>query len=237
MSGSIPACAGEPPPPRRQCPPSRVYPRVCGGTRDAYAPLIPHEGLSPRVRGNRALGGHHRQAVRSIPACAGEPTAEWHLHWWNRVYPRVCGGTFYTRRDRPTGVGLSPRVRGNLIDGGEVAYWEGSIPACAGEPTEDSYYAWAAWVYPRVCGGTESMLRPPLRLLGLSPRVRGNHGYVMLCPSSGGSIPACAGEPARIDTCRRFIRVYPRVCGGTAWPRVALLPRVGLSPRVRGNPG
>ena len=30
---------------------------------------------------------------------------------------------------------------------------------------------------------------------GLSPRVRGNQGLVMLASPMAGSIPACAGEP------------------------------------------
>ena len=49
----------------------------------------------------------------------------------------------------------------------------------------------------------------------LSPRVRGNPGVRLPGGSKRGSIPACAGEPARWgpSSCRRG--VYPRVCGGT----------------------
>ena len=50
-------------------------------------------GLSPRVRGNLALVALLLVALRSIPACAGEPQAalaKIRLTW---VYPRVCGGT------------------------------------------------------------------------------------------------------------------------------------------------
>ena len=63
--GSIPACAGEPPPLRRRGPSGRVYPRVCGGTTPC---------------------------LQVIPECAGEPR-EVNGHAGNRVYPRVCGGT------------------------------------------------------------------------------------------------------------------------------------------------
>ena len=50
--GSIPACAGEPR--RKSCcvSPSRVYPRVCGGTGVRPFPSNNSTGLSPRVRGN-----------------------------------------------------------------------------------------------------------------------------------------------------------------------------------------
>ena len=51
-----------------------VYPRVCGGTRPAATNPSTRYGLSPRVRGNRALKIHGQGIYRSIPACAGEPS-------------------------------------------------------------------------------------------------------------------------------------------------------------------
>ena len=70
---------------------------------------------------------------------------------------------------------------------------------------------------------------------GLSPRVRGNLDYTAARVGTGGSIPACAGEPLDLDAPSSHRPVYPRVCGGTPvtlywWP-----PPTGLSPRVRGN--
>ena len=53
---SIPACAGEP---GRGSPgpvPSRVYPRLCGGTRFVGAHIKAVPGLSPPVRGNYNRG-------------------------------------------------------------------------------------------------------------------------------------------------------------------------------------
>ena len=105
--------------------------------------------------------------------------------------------------------GLSPRVRGNLVRGRVSAPSEGSIPACAGEPVTATLTTATNRVYPRVCGGTEVKFRPVDRMMGLSPRVRGN-------PSSGdgeavhlGSIPACAGEPnVRQTTYPTSIRTY-----------------------------
>ena len=73
-TGSIPACAGEPP--RRDFPTTgkKVYPRVCGGTVLYMYPGRLSYGLSPRVRGNHQSGWLAVLAVGSIPACAGEPT-------------------------------------------------------------------------------------------------------------------------------------------------------------------
>ena len=234
---SIPACAGEPlgtTVPPTQAP---VYPRVCGGTAGMpwWAGL--GTGLSPRVRGNRRQPGQGLVVVRSIPACAGEPS-RWlrsgALRW---VYPRVCGGTHSRRPPSSARGGLSPRVRGNPEQGQRRHGEKRSIPACAGEPSFSSRYASACWVYPRVCGGTANRRPPPLLLSGLSPRVRGNQRESAVHLLCEGSIPACAGEPTPRPCPHPCTTVYPRVCGGTDLGDAAGQAGVGLSPRVRGNLG
>ena len=112
VTGSIPACAGEPPEPavtglqlglsprvrgniQPMLPPAqlKVYPRVCGGTicAGSLGPLA--TGLSPRVRGNPDKEYVSAVGVGSIPACAGEPRTPWTPLRREPVYPRVCGGT------------------------------------------------------------------------------------------------------------------------------------------------
>ena len=110
---SIPACAGEPAVGHHAAGHEEVYPRVCGGTRTAPGPDREGRGLSPRVRGNPVALSLLRRVLRSIPACAGEPPAAPPSPAPNRVYPRVCGGTRYSRARCPRCRGLSPRVRGN----------------------------------------------------------------------------------------------------------------------------
>ena len=151
---SIPACAGEPMPGAGVHSRSRVYPRVCGGTRRTGAGTPPRKGLSPRVRGNRLTPAKPARRERSIPACAGEPDPEMEVKRYGKVYPRVCGGT---ARERVAGTnpdGLSPRVRGNPTSQPVCAQWIGSIPACAGEPRRYGLDQHQPEVYPRVCGGT-----------------------------------------------------------------------------------
>ena len=235
FQGSIPACAGEPD--RRFLPSGihAVYPRVCGGT----APLCEHRrdyrGLSPRVRGNHFQQGGAGGTARSIPACAGEPSARRGGQRYCRVYPRVCGGTFAFWRLFAPGRGLSPRVRGNLGKWGILIRRGGSIPACAGEPMSLRSYTEALAVYPRVCGGTGKHSGGVRPFVGLSPRVRGNPGDAPGRPAAGGSIPACAGEPQDEYGWRVWHWVYPRVCGGTVLRCRPGVGRNGLSPRVRGN--
>ena len=234
-NGSIPAYAGEP---RRRRPHSldeRVYPRVCGGTGSLAGSEVPVLGLSPRMRGNRNDQGPFRTCYGSIPAYAGEP---W--HWrprprrW-RVYPRVCGGTGGGLTDDVARHGLSPRMRGNHSGGQSSRSCLRSIPAYAGEPLLEGMEGRARWVYPRVCGGTDTGRIYAGHGNGLSPRMRGNRTGAGKGGIGRGSIPAYAGEPRDLFLPLPLEPVYPRVCGGTypsIWGTGAPL---GLSPRMRGN--
>ena len=73
--GSIPAHAGEP---HWSCSATRawrVYPRPRGGTGGGPFVASQGRGLSPPTRGNRRLPRGGGDAMRSIPAHAGEPYA------------------------------------------------------------------------------------------------------------------------------------------------------------------
>ena len=87
-----------------------------------------------------------------------------------------------------------------------------------------------------MCGGTERNPPAAVHAPGLSPRVRGNPAVPPPCGIRARSIPACAGEPAPPLVQLGDAEVYPRVCGGTCGRREFQRPRLGLSPRVRGNP-
>ena len=194
-------------------------------------------GLSPRVRGNRDFPGVAQWHSGSIPACAGEPAPYRGISDMGGVYPRVCGGTadmgVYASRE----LGLSPRVRGNLVAMWGLVFPLRSIPACAGEPGRLGLGMDGGGVYPRVCGGTlvwTSLSLPPW---GLSPRVRGNLAQPKPAAACARSIPACAGEPGLPGCPTAPMTVYPRVCGGTTGYCGTKRSARGLSPRVRGNPG
>ena len=235
VSGSIPACAGEPSARTSNNGMARVYPRVCGGTSPPTRGARGAGGLSPRVRGNHEGAGERVRWSGSIPACAGEPMRFAARTMGRRVYPRVCGGTPLGHGPAARAAGLSPRVRGNLRIVARTARCAGSIPACAGEPRRGPRSAARPRVYPRVCGGTTGPITQGLQSRGLSPRVRGNPPRDRDGGGRGRSIPACAGEPEERDVKEIYTWVYPRVCGGTSSRAAPNGGMTGLSPRVRGN--
>ena len=151
----------------------------------------------------------------SIPARAGEPDNPPARCSPIRVYPRACGGTTSRRSPTRPSLGLSPRVRGNLVIVPRPVTIVGSIPARAGEPSRRRRVSCPNPVYPR--------------------RVRGNRRGAPARRSGSGSIPARAGEPSSGRACERRCRVYPRACGGTCTRRYHTASISGLSPRVRGN--
>ena len=131
--------------------------------------------------------------------------------------------------------GLSPRVRGNRCFRKCPTLSRRSIPASAGEPGSPDHSIIHEAVYPRECGGTSSLGVKKTRIVGLSPRVRGNRPVVGWRQETEGSIPASAGEPIQSSMKRCPTRVYPRECGGTLSMVTKKNLRNGLSPRVRGN--
>ena len=151
------------------------------------------------------------------------------------LYPRACGGATSRPHSSSNCMGQPPRVRGNRVRAEFFERQGRFIPACAGEPRASAGLPAGRWVYPRVCGGTLDVDPLMTRRVGLSPRVRGNRMPAGVQFRVFRCIPACAGEPV-IELARQaFDQVYPRVCGGTSDRSAIVLPKMGLSPRVRGN--
>ena len=153
------------------------------------------------------------------------------------VYPRVGGGTRGRVVAVPPAVGLSPRGRGNRSGPVRCCRTLRSIPAWAGEPRSPRIPIRPRRVYPRVGGGTYNRDYGQRLTFGLSPRGRGNPFTRSPDISNVGSIPAWAGEPGWTGGPGLSPWVYPRVGGGTVAPSRSPGPRLGLSPRGRGNRG
>ncbi len=214
-NGSIPARAGEPGHAHNPDPDPRVYPRACGGTLSFDMPQGDYVGLSPRVRGNHIQREGLSLADGPIPARAGEPAIARRAGPLGRAYPRACGGTMNALQSEISVLGLSPRVRGNQHRRERFGNRQGPIPARAGEPSARTGRRERQRAYPRACGGTKKRNGPPVTVMGLSPRVRGNRATGAVGAGAGGPIPARAGEPSGMLFRAMRIRAYPRACGGT----------------------
>ena len=133
--------------------------------------------------------------------------------------------------------GRSPRVRGSHGSSAlQSVLINGSIPACAGEPTGIPPWIELKKVDPRVCGGAVALIARAFADYGRSPRVRGSPRHAMRVLALSGSIPACAGEPRQARPCPGDGGVDPRVCGGAGFIHLVRPLPQGRSPRVRGSP-
>ena len=145
-----------------------------GGTEGTFLGSHSNPGLSPHVRGNLAALHNHAHFRGSIPACAGEPRSAAQSRALPGVYPRMRGGTEVALRTWEKPAGLSQHARGNHMAGTGGFDISGSIPACAGEPTDTARRARRTWVYPRMRGGTPWTFKTGGWRYGLSPHARGN---------------------------------------------------------------
>ena len=188
---------------------------MCGGALSALQDRSAASGPSPRVRGSLRVRPLRTLRHGTIPACAGEPRHFLRLGAIMGDHPRVCGGASSRGAARPRARGPSPRVRGSHRRNGQRLREIGTIPACAGEPSQSSPSALATWDHPRVCGGAREEKPENADKWGPSPRVRGSRKRVAQLLGGVGTIPACAGEP------------------NAGYNRASWL--LGPSPRVRGS--
>ena len=235
MGGLIPARAGKTPLLHLRMLALWAHPRACGENEAGDEKGAVFEGSSPRVRGKRGRGREGRRLRGLIPACAGkttEPTPS-RENW--RAHPRVCGENAYSRATRSASSGSSPRVRGKLVQQGQILVRHGLIPACAGKTLRLLGRRRGPGAHPRVCGENCTQPSPPWPLMGSSPRVRGKQEGAGGEPCRVGLIPACAGKTGSPASLTSGGRAHPRVCGENEGALRSVLARWGSSPRVRGK--
>jgi len=179
------------------------------GTRIAYS------GLSPHARGNPHPIANSSPRAGPIPACAGGPPPHSKFITSRGAYPRMRGGTPWMDPAHALWMGLSPHARGNPKPARLRCCPQWPIPACAGEPRGLGGFAGDHGAYPRMRGGTKSLLQLSGMSQGLSPHARGNRVPHVGDPVRVGPIPACAGEPLVSKMIPASWRAYPRMRGGT----------------------
>ena len=87
----IPACAGNASQRWRSLLPFPVHPRMCGERDVVRLPRHAAGGSSPHVRGTPRLSRPQGQALRFIPACAGNALGMARAPAPTPVHPRMCG--------------------------------------------------------------------------------------------------------------------------------------------------
>ena len=174
-------------------------PRVRGKQFQIVGRSVQH-GSIPRVREKPWWHTHRLRGRGSIPARAGETNVAGSSVPTLRVHPRACGGN--GRRVAPSMAsrGPSPRVRGkrHLQPLGDL--WPRSIPARAGETRTPKPKHSATRVHPRACGGNVDIPLTNMRIMGPSPRVRGNASPSVIAIFCGGPSPRVRGkrQPVRL---------------------------------------
>ena len=190
----IPADAGSTRPWRTCRYPHGDHPRGCGEHQVDQPGNRCQKGSSPRMRGAHAVIGPSDGHAGIIPADAGSTAAHLGGFFMPKDHPRGCGEHSGRRRERVTGTGSSPRMRGAL----EVSIIPGDvsriIPADAGSTARPWGTAPRSRDHPRGCGehGDEGM--GFARVQGSSPRMRGARFFDLPACDAGRIIPADAGS-------------------------------------------
>ena len=194
MLGPIPACAGET---RWTCNPAptfRAYPRMRGGNLWTGGQYAANYGLSPHARGKPTGFTYQARVHGPIPACAGETISCLFRVLRQRAYPRMRGGNSLISSACLMWSGLSPHARGKQALRIWLSGWRGPIPACAGETGRTCSRPNGRRAYPRMRGGNGPTKIKMMVSRGLSPHARGKLAAAWMAATSGGPIPACAGE-------------------------------------------
>ena len=214
--GPIPARAGQPQLRASLADASGAYPRSRGAAARSPSATPAHWGLSPLARGSRLSAGWDRVGPGPIPARAGQPAVRRVGSCWTRAYPRSRGAAIEEAQSISKKSGLSPLARGSLLAEIEASRGDGPIPARAGQPRRAMIQIDTAGAYPRSRGAAPLSARMGAGVWGLSPLARGS---LFLCPdrvTSGGPIPARAGQPTFPYRCQASARAYPRSRGAAS---------------------
>ena len=110
----IPARAGPTRPRDQRAAPPADHPRACGANMMPLRLVREPVGSSPRVRGQLNNDGSSSDTARIIPARAGPTTFRRGGRARPADHPRACGANPRESSDDRSGIGSSPRVRGQL---------------------------------------------------------------------------------------------------------------------------
>ncbi len=231
----IPAHAGQTKRSLFISPPLPDHPRACGANIFGGAVDIGKNGSSPRMRGKRRRAEQAGDAVRIIPAHAGQTPNRGNRNGWVSDHPRACGANEFGGLRRGREPGSSPRMRGKLDVARVRVEPRRIIPAHAGQTIVLPFLCWLFSDHPRACGA--NFLREQAQFLrgGSSPRMRGKHDDGSELFGDKRIIPAHAGQTRRGSMGAVIRSDHPRACGANTGSWSAATSVSGSSPRMRGK--
>ena len=149
------------------------HPRECGANGCGCVAGDFEHGSSPRVRGKPSGFSGSRNALRIIPASAGQTDCFLHCFVVNTDHPRECGANLSAVPCATAAAGSSPRVRGKRCAIPLDGRFARIIPASAGQTGVCLIFSTRRTDHPRECGANTSTLAALRLTRGSSPRVRG----------------------------------------------------------------
>ncbi|SAI49272.1 Domain of uncharacterised function (DUF2825) [Bordetella ansorpii] len=192
-------------------------------------------GSSPHTRGTQLKADLWRQAMRFIPAYAGNTVVIRISLCAPPVHPRIRGEHASSACSRVACVGSSPHTRGTPWPFSWQSWGSRFIPAYAGNTDASASTYWRTSVHPRIRGEHEYPSERTVRTVGSSPHTRGTRAGGCRPAAVDRFIPAYAGNTRTWRLPRRSPPVHPRIRGehaaaanASAWP-------AGSSPHTRGT--
>ena len=230
----IPACAGNAGSGVSSSSVSPVHPRMRGersaGGRPAWACL----GSSPHARGTRQGVPPLSEALRFIPACAGNAGTSPASAARHSVHPRMRGERLNGLTHITDDYGSSPHARGTHIHSWHPEDRGRFIPACAGNAASGAVSLVAGAVHPRMRGERGPVFQVLGVQLGSSPHARGTPLRAGHLAHHLRFIPACAGNAFGVDLkARRDVGSSPHA-RGTHQERVVIVLLIRFIPACAG---
>ena len=134
------------------------HPRACGANYMASLSWKVGVGSSPRVRGKRSGMAVRCNALRIIPARAGQTHSESSRELSATDHPRACGANASWNGTSAPPDGSSPRVRGKQGAQCRALEIERIIPARAGQTSVSMPSLRSRTDHPRACGANSPIL-------------------------------------------------------------------------------
>ena len=175
----IPARAGQTPTSARHRPRETDHPRACGANAFSSPLAGSTTGSSPRVRGKPKPWSDEVDALRIIPARAGQTRPAFTSSTSAPDHPRACGANSSDMMIFLPSVGSSPRVRGKPLPFLPLGHRRRIIPARAGQTALVRDLIILDADHPRACGANQVSACRIYVHYGSSPRVRGKQSDFM----------------------------------------------------------